>query len=179
MASTSTSSNMQSQKRNDHSPGIQVRLANKNEAATIAAILSQAFVEYEPLYTPQGYAATTPNVDQILGRWSEGPVWVALKEDAIIGTIAAVPKGDGLYIRSTAILPDARGSGIGKLLLENVERFAIQNHAKRMFLSTTPFLFRAIQLYEKFGFRKTNEGPLDLEGTPLFTMEKKLQPQRP
>jgi ribosomal protein S18 acetylase RimI-like enzyme len=41
-----------------------------------------------------------------------------------------------------------------------------------MLLSTAPFLDRAIRLYERFGFRRTNEGPHDLFGTPLFSMEK-------
>ena len=43
-----------------------------------------------------------------------------------------------------------------------------------MFLSTTPFLESAIRLYEKFGFQRTSDGPLDLFGTPLFTMQKSL-----
>src|SRR5260370_227302 len=43
-----------------------------------------------------------------------------------------------------------------------------------MYLSTTPFLDRAIRLYERFGFQRSDEGPLDLFGTPLFTMTKRL-----
>jgi len=43
---------------------------------------------------------------------------------------------------------------------------------KRLYLSTTPFLHSAIRLYERCGFRRTDEGPHDLFGTPLFTMEK-------
>ena len=38
---------------------------------------------------------------------------------------------------------------------------------------TTPFLSSAIRLYEGFGFRRTNDGPQELLGTPLFTMKKK------
>jgi hypothetical protein len=41
-------------------------------------------------------------------------------------------------------------------------------------LSTTPFLDAAIALYERCGFRRTAGGPLELAGTPLFTMEKRL-----
>ncbi len=41
-----------------------------------------------------------------------------------------------------------------------------------MFLSTTPFLHSAIRLYERFGYRRTDDGMNDLFGTPLFTMEK-------
>jgi hypothetical protein len=45
-------------------------------------------------------------------------------------------------------------------------------------VSTTPFLLRAITLYERCGFRRTGDGPEDLSGTPLFTMEKTLPDDR-
>jgi hypothetical protein len=43
-----------------------------------------------------------------------------------------------------------------------------------MYLSATPFLLRAIQFYENFGFARSAEGPHDLFGTPLFTMVKNV-----
>ena len=73
-----------------------------------------------------------------------------------------------------AVLPAARGQRVGELLLKQVEDFAIAHGCRRLFLSTTPFLSRAIRLYERFGFRRTEEGPGDLFGTPLYTMEKML-----
>ncbi|MEW6084676.1 MAG: GNAT family N-acetyltransferase [Chloroflexota bacterium] len=153
---------------------VQINRANIDQAPIIAEVLHQAFLEYEHLYTPQGFAATTPTAEQIQNRWSEGPVWVAVQNELIIGTVAAMPKGESLYVRSMAILPTGRGQGIGKLLLEEAERFARENGFKRIFLSTTPFLDRAIRLYEQFGFKRTEDGPHELYGTPLFTMEKAL-----
>jgi putative acetyltransferase len=144
------------------------------EASMIASLLRQAFIEYEWLYTPAAFAATTPTASQIEARWSEGPVWVAIQKGNIIGTIAAVPKSSGLYIRSMAVLPAARGQGIAGKLLKEIENFAIDHGYKRLFLSTTPFLHDAIRLYEKFGFVQASEGPYELHGTPLFTMEKFL-----
>jgi GNAT superfamily N-acetyltransferase len=64
--------------------------------------------------------------------------------------------------------------GIGRLLLQRVENFARENGYARLFLSTTPFLLRAIQLYEHFGFERGDEGSHDLFGTPIFTMSKRL-----
>jgi ribosomal protein S18 acetylase RimI-like enzyme len=64
--------------------------------------------------------------------------------------------------------------GIGKMLLDKVEQFAMAGGMRRMFLSTTPFLDQAIRLYERFGFEHTEEGPHDLAGTSVFTMEKML-----
>jgi ribosomal protein S18 acetylase RimI-like enzyme len=49
---------------------------------------------------------------------------------------------------------------------------------RRLFLSTTPFLDRAISLYERFGFQRNEEGLRELFGTPLFTMEK-FVPDKP
>jgi len=41
------------------------------------SVLRQAFVEYEPLYTKQGDAATTPERATRVTRCEEGPMWVA------------------------------------------------------------------------------------------------------
>jgi ribosomal protein S18 acetylase RimI-like enzyme len=155
-------------------PDIQVRAAGPEDATAIAAVLAAAFVEFESEYTPQALAATTPTAEQIRPRFNEGPVWVALLDDAIVGTVSAVPKGERLYVRSMGVLPTARGHGIGGLLLRQVESFAAEGGYTSLFLSTTPFLDGAIALYERFGFRRSREGPHDLFGTPLFTMVKKL-----
>ena len=152
-----------------------IRSAVVDEAVVISSVLYQAFAEFEPQYTPAAFAATTPTSDQIQKRWSEGPVWVATQEEQLVGTISTVPKSEGLYIRSMALLPSARGYGVGYILLQYVEQFAIVEGYRRMFLSTTPFLTRAIRLYEQFGFHRTNDEPHELLGTPLFTMIKLLE----
>ena len=153
----------------------QVRFATVDEIESIAAVLHQAFVEYQVLYTPEAFAATTPTAALLRERWSEGPVWVALQTSQLVGTIAAMPMSEALYVRSMGLLPHARGHGVGTLLLQQVERFARAQGFKRLFLSTTPFLRSAIRLYEQYDFQKTREGPRDLYGTRLFSMEKLLK----
>ena len=152
----------------------QIRPAQRDDIEAIAFVLQQAFIAYEPLYPPAAFAATTPNSEQIRERWQEGPVWVAVENGKIGGTVAAVLKDSGLYIRSMAVLPASRGRGIGQALLQVTEGFAIDHHQSRLFLSTTPYLKDAIRLYEHFGFQINNEGPHDLFELPLFTMVKVL-----
>lgn len=154
---------------------IQVRLAVSEDAPAIALVLYDSFVEYRSSYTSEGFAATTPTTDQIQSRMLEGPLWIVLREQTIVGTVSAVPKGESLYIRGMAVLPNTRGQKIGELLLEHIESFASARGYRRLFLSTTPFLDSAIRLYERFGFQRTSEGPHDLFGTPLFSMEKLLE----
>ena len=73
-----------------------------------------------------------------------------------------------------AVLPQKRGLRIGNLLFELIEQYAKEQGCTKLVLSTTPFLDRAIRLYERVGFVRTDEGPHDLHGTPLFTMQKEL-----
>jgi ribosomal protein S18 acetylase RimI-like enzyme len=124
-----------------------IRRAVAADAPAIAGLLAAAFAEYAPLYTPDGLAATTPPAAVIRARLDEGPIWVALHEDAIIGTVGAVRQGAALYVRSMAVLPAARGQHIGEALLREVETFARASGATALLLSTTPFLARAIRLY--------------------------------
>jgi GNAT superfamily N-acetyltransferase len=157
-------------------PDVAVRLAAPEDALAIAEVLRAAFAEYAAEYTPEALAATTPPGDVIAGRMGEGPVWVAVMEGALAGTVAAAPRAEGLYVRSMAALPAARGLGVGPLLFGEIERYAGEHGFARLFLSTTPFLTRAIRLYESLGFRRTDDGPHALFGTPLVTMEKLLAP---
>ena len=151
---------------------IQIRAATPDDAPAIATVLVESFLEYKAAYTAEAFAATTPTSDQIRSRFAEGPVWVAVRDGVILGTVAAVARGTALYIRSMAVLPMARGLKLGALLLNQVEAFAATTGHQRLILSTTPFLTRAIRLYEQMGFRRSLEGPDDLYGTPLWTMEK-------
>ncbi len=151
-----------------------VRHATVEDSDVIASVLRMAFAEFEPQYTPAAFAATVPSADELRARYDEGPVWVALCRDQVVGTVAAVLKQEGVYIRSMAVTPDGRGQGLATRLLDQVERFARQDGAARLFLSTTPFLTNAIRVYERYGFVRIYGGPNSLFGTPLFAMEKIL-----
>jgi GNAT superfamily N-acetyltransferase len=150
----------------------EVRHAGPADAAAVAKVLYESFKAYEALYTQEGFAATTPIAEQVLARMRAGPCWVAVREGEVLGTVAAVVKGQSLYVRGMAVLPTARGAGIGRELLDAVEQYASAVRCPRLFLSTTPFLLEAIRLYERYGFHRTPEQTPDLFGTPLFTMEK-------
>jgi len=118
------------------------------------------------LLVPIALAAVVPISVEV---WLEG-----IFLGAACGTISAVGKSDSAYIRGMAVLPSARGSGVGAALLQRAEDWAMRQRCLRLFLSTTPFLSSAIGLYERSGFRRVEQGPHELFGTPLFTMEKNL-----
>jgi N-acetylglutamate synthase-like GNAT family acetyltransferase len=155
-------------------PRIKIRVAKLEDIESIASVLYESFAEFEPVYTPEAFAATTPTSERLRVRWNEGPVWLAVSNNNAVGTISAVVENDSLYLRSMAVVPAARTQNIGHLFLKEVEVYAIAHSCKRMFLSTTPFLTQAIRLYERYGFARSSDGPDELFGTLLFTMEKRL-----
>ena len=151
---------------------IKVRRAVANDAAAIAALLYKAFVEYRSLYTDKGFEATTPEREEIEERINKKAVWVVLNSHTIAGTVSVFPQKDQLYVRSLAVSPEARGKGIGEMLMEHVHEMAFASGCSCIKLTTTPFLLPAIKLYEKFGFEA--QGKDDLFGTPLIWMTKSL-----
>ena len=153
---------------------VRLRLANSGDAPAIASLLYRSFLEYEPLYTSKGFAATVTSAHIVQSRLNEGPVWIAVENDKIVGTVSVVLKDDWLYIRGMAVDPAARGHQIGWRLLDCAEEFAKKGKCIGLFLSTTPFLSRAINLYENYGFSRSEDGPDNLFGTPLFTMKKPI-----
>ena len=151
-----------------------IRRATEADADALAQLMRDAFVEFERFYTRAGYTATTADAPTIRARLAEGPTWVAHDDAQIIGTVSAVAQDGGVYVRSMAVAPVARGKRTALRLMRQLELFALSSKAPRLFLSTTPFLFSAIRLYESLGFRRTGEPPDALYGTPLFTLAKRL-----
>jgi GNAT superfamily N-acetyltransferase len=153
---------------------VSVRRADPDDAEAIAAVLRSAFASYESSYTPAAFAATTPSSEEIARRFGEGPIWVALMDDAVVGTASVVPRGRTLYLRSMGVTRQAWGSGAGRVLLNQVQDHATSAGYASIELHTTTFLTRAIQLYGRTGFRFTDGELEDLFGTPLLKMTKLL-----
>jgi len=152
-----------------------IRPATAADADAIVSVLAAAFLEFQPLYTPEGFRATTPDVAGVLARMSEGPSWVVLDGSRVVGTAAAIDRGNEIYLRGMAVLPSAQGGGVATKLLAVVTQFAVDQGASLLTLSTTPFLESAIRLYEQHGFAASDHR-LDLFGTPLIRMVKRLSP---
>ena len=151
-----------------------IRRANAVDAEAVATVLRDSFREVEHLYTRAGYAATTPDSSIVRERMKEGPTWIAEDAGFPVGTASAVLRDLDLYIRAMAVTPTARGKRLAHSLFAETFNLAVERKARRIYLSTTPFLFSAIRLYESLGFRRTGEPPDDLFGTPLFTLAKQL-----
>lgn len=156
-------------------PGdVLIRRAVPEDAEAIGRVLQEAFSAYRSHYSDQAFRATVISPDQVRQRIVEGPMWVALLGEVFVGTVSAVVTDEGCYVRGMGVTPAARGREIGWKLLQRIEQFARDWRLPVLYLSTTPFLERAISLYKHYGFQRSEGEPTTLFGTPLFTMTKPL-----
>jgi len=141
---------LQAEKAREHS--IEYRLARPDESEAISELLLESFGLFEAEYTPGAFEYTTPGEEIVRSRFDEGPVWVAMDGNAMIGTVSGLPEAERFYVRSMAVRPDAQGLGVGQRLLDGLEGFAREGSFERMYLYTTHVLPAAKRLYEKNGF---------------------------
>lgn len=74
------------------------------------------------------------------------------------------------------LLPRAQGKGVGKLLIDTVEKLAAENHSDVISLNVNKFN-KALSFYQKIGFKVVAEEVIELDFGYLmedYKMEKKL-----
>jgi GNAT superfamily N-acetyltransferase len=85
-----------------------------------------------------------------------GRVWIAEDADRIVGSIAMVDAGEGTgQLRWFLLVPEVRGSGLGRRLLETALAYGRERGFSRIFLWTFADLKGARRLYERTGFKVT------------------------
>ncbi len=103
--------------------------------------------------------------------------WVAEREGEILGSVFVVDAGDGVAkLRLLYVEPNARGSGLGRRLVDEALRFAARAGYRKMTLWTNDILIAARRVYEATGFRLVASEPHRSFGKALVgeTWEKNL-----
>ena len=95
-----------------------------------------------------------PLADFVLS--GSGRLWIAEEEDRTVGSIALVDAGPGsAQLRWFLVVPEARGTGLGRRLLEEALAYARQRGLSHIYLWSFSTLRDALRLYERAGFRAT------------------------
>lgn len=103
--------------------------------------------------------------------------WIAERNGGIVGSVFLVRKGDETAkLRLLFVEPSARGTGLGRRLVEECVRFARQVGYKRITLWTQSNLAAARAIYERTGFRLMSQQNHKSFGKELVaeTWEKEL-----
>jgi ribosomal protein S18 acetylase RimI-like enzyme len=153
-------------------PEIQVRQATAADAADIARLLHDFNLEFtEP--TPEVEVLT-----ESVGRLLEaGEITVLLAGDGPDGLSlfrfrpALWSEGLETYLQELYVLPDLRGGGIGRALLERTIELAREKGADGIDLNTGETDTAARGLYESMGFTNKEGGP---DGPAMLFYEREI-----
>lgn len=96
-------------------------------------------------------------------------LWLAERAARLIGCVAVVAVDDATaQLRWFLVAPEARGLGLGRLLLVSALGFAKEQGYRRMILWTVSALTAAAHLYRAVGFHKIEERPIRLWGIDVI-----------
>lgn len=149
---------------------IQIRDARPEEYDDLLALVMAAYGEFEGLVSAD-YNFRDDVVRLMNDEHTE--VIVAEVGGSPAGTITFFPEGgyydekvpsDWACLRTLAVLPTARGQGVGRALMEECLSRARSLGRTRMLLHTLPFMSAAIALHESLGFSRAPE--LDIRYLP-------------
>ena len=85
-----------------------------------------------------------------------GRLWIAEKDGQVVGSVAMVDAEEGAgQLRWFLLVPEVRGSGLGRRLLETALAYGRKRGFGRIFLWTFADLADALRLYERAGFKVT------------------------
>jgi N-acetylglutamate synthase-like GNAT family acetyltransferase len=94
-------------------------------------------------------------------------VFVAEMDNRVVGTASL----DGQALRTMFVLPDVQGRGIGRLLVQRIERVARE---RQLAILTVPATVTAEAFYARLGFTAVREAYHGEERT--IVMERVLSP---
>ncbi|MDM1765408.1 MULTISPECIES: GNAT family N-acetyltransferase [unclassified Acinetobacter] len=135
-----------------------LRKIQPQDNAQLAQIIREVSKEFG-LAPESGFAVADPVLDQLFAVYSaaNSQYWVIENESGqIFGGGGLAPlKGDEsiLEIQKMYFLPEVRGFGFAKKILEHAFSFTQQQGFYACYLETTKQLHQAVQLYEKLGFQ--------------------------
>jgi putative acetyltransferase len=120
-----------------------------------AATISSALAEYGLGWEPDGADRDVLAVQEYyLDRGGE--FWVVEIQGEIVGTSAYAPVNRGnkaVEIRKMYLSPTARGQGLGKYLLTELERSIVARGYREIWIETVSVLTAAVKLYEANGYQ--------------------------
>jgi GNAT superfamily N-acetyltransferase len=85
-----------------------------------------------------------------------GRLWIAEDGDRVLGSIALLQAGAGIgQLRWFLLVPKARGTGLGRRLLDEALAYAQARGLAHVYLWSFADLKGALRLYERAGFKTT------------------------
>jgi GNAT superfamily N-acetyltransferase len=94
---------------------------------------------------------------------ARGHVWFAERDGQPVGCAALIDRGTRGQLRWVVLLPEGRGCGIGRVLVDRAVDFSRARGHDEVILETTDGLPAAMAIYQKLGFVIISDKKASLE----------------
>ena len=140
-----------------------IRDARDDERATIERLTLTAYAEYATIMAPSAWAGLNRAVVTALSSGEEAERIVAEQAGTLVGSVMLYPAEVNAYrgltgratwpeLRLLAVLPEARGRGVGMALVNECVQRARRAGATALGLHTSDSMQVAMRMYEQMGF---------------------------
>ncbi|MFI5282758.1 MAG: GNAT family N-acetyltransferase [Candidatus Dormibacterales bacterium] len=154
---------------------VRIRFADPTDVPTIAELIRalSRFEKLEHVVTMTESLLTNalfgphPYAETLIAEDGSEPVGFALFFHTF-STFLALP---GIYLEDLFVIPEHRGRGVGRALLEHLAGIAVERGCGRLEWSVLNWNAEAIGFYERLGARPNSEWTVyRLAGEPLLTL---------
>jgi GNAT superfamily N-acetyltransferase len=150
------------------SPNLDVRDARDDEREAIQAVTLAAYAEYATLMPPRFWEGYRRQLLATLAENGAVERIVAVRDGRIVGSVLLYAPAANAYgganvraawpeVRLLAVVPEARGQGVGTALMEECRRRARRSGATALGLHTMDVMQAARRMYERMGFERAPE----------------------
>ncbi len=153
---------------------ILLRRATASDAPVILELLRRAFQEYDGVLDPPS-GVHKETLDSVREKMEMGAWTLAFEHETPVGCVWHETRGECVYLGRLAVLPEARGRGIGRALMDEVETQARAEKIYRVQLGVRAALPELRATYERRGYRVTAaQAHAGYREPTYFTLEKEL-----
>lgn len=146
---------------------VTIRTIQLADNQALAVIIRNALTEFGANKPGTVYYDASTDALYELFRQQGSIYYVAEINGTLIGGAGIFPSpglpADTCELVKMYLSADARGKGIGKMLIDKALQFASETGYCKVYIETMPELRKAMSVYEKFGF-KYLDGPLGNTG---------------
>lgn len=129
-----------------------IRQAVEPDAAAIYTILQEAFQEYGGIIGQTRLDALQETLDDIRREIAEKAVFVAVIDDEIVGTVRLDIQKERAYLSRFAVGRSSRNIGIGKALMNVVDKYLLSKGVREVTLHTASRHAALMRFYYGRGF---------------------------
>lgn len=157
---------------------LKFRTAESHEHSAVAQVILESYAEYAPLIPADAWERYAQNILDVRSRMTESALLIAVEDGEIVGSATFYPARlkrtqsewppEWTGARLIAVLPERRGRGIGKAIVEECIHISRDQNAAAFALHTTPYMELARGMYERMGFVRVPE--YDFHPRPEMTV---------